>query len=192
MSQRRKLPTKSKSKDTDQFAVVQPTAVDVLDQLRTRRHTYSRTPQVTKPRKSKKRTEDEGDSSVPASPYRTTSTEAVDTEEGQEITQYIKQKAYQRQQKGTSGSKTKIEGTIYDVPRPVSIPVPEPKRDWSTNFERPSSERANTPTPLYEELGGSVAQTPRYFNRTQEALKLLKRHPSHPGQLPSLVTKNQS
>ena len=162
MSQQRKLPTKGKAKDTDQFAVVQPTAVDVLDQFRTRRHTYSQTLQVIKPRKqSKKRIEDEGDSSVPASPYKTTSTEAVDTEEGQEITQYIKQKAYQRQQKGTSVSKTKTEGTVYDVPRPVSIPVPEPKRDWSTNFERPSGERANTPTPLYEELGGTVTQTPR-------------------------------
>ena len=39
---------------------------------------------LVKPKKDKRRrTEEEEDSSVPVSPYRTTSTEAIDTEEGQ-------------------------------------------------------------------------------------------------------------
>ena len=55
------------------------------------------------------------DSPVPVSPYRTTSTEAIDTEEGQEITRFIKEKAYQRQRALTS-QRVKTGGPIYDLP----------------------------------------------------------------------------
>ena len=44
-----------------------------------------------------------------------TSTEAIDTEEGQEITRFIKEKAYQRQRALTS-QKVKAGGPIYDLP----------------------------------------------------------------------------
>ena len=83
------------------------------------------------PRKIReRRTEEEEDSSVPISPYQTTSTEAIDTEEGQEITRFIKEKAYQRQRALTS-QRVKTGGPIYDLPRPLSIPVPEPEDNWS-------------------------------------------------------------
>ena len=94
MSQRRKATSRGKPKDSDQFAVAQPTAMDVLDKLSTRRKTYDRVEYVPQPRKRKQRAGDDDDSSVPVSPYRTTSTEAVDTEEGQEITKFIKDRTY--------------------------------------------------------------------------------------------------
>ena len=72
------------------------------------------------PRKTREEELGAEDSSVPVSPYRTTSTEAIDTEEGQEITRFIKEKAYQRQRALTL-QKVKTGGPIYDLPRPLSF-----------------------------------------------------------------------
>ena len=97
MSQRKRGNFKGKTKDVDLFLVAAPTASDTFDKLKTRHKTYERVSHVVQPKKDKRRTEEEEDSSVPVSPYRKTSTEAIDTEEGQEITRFIKEKAYQRQ-----------------------------------------------------------------------------------------------
>ena len=102
MSQRKKGNFKGKTKDVDLFSVAVPTASDTFDKLKTRHKAYEWASYVVKPKKDKRRTEEEEDSSVPVSPYRTTSTEAIDTEEGQEIIRFIKKKAYQRQRALTS------------------------------------------------------------------------------------------
>ena len=161
-----------------------PTASDTFDKLKTRHKTYERVSYVVKPKRDKRRrTEEEEDSSVPVSPYRTTSTEAIDTEEGQEITRFIKEKAYQRQRALTL-QKVKTGGPIYDLPRPLSIPVPEPEDNWSRSFERTTSAQAMTSTPQYEELGimnRSLTQTPKYFDQTQETLSTVKKVPLQTG-----------
>ena len=161
--------------------MAQPTALDVLDKLTTRHKTYDRVPSVTKKTKrGKKKAEDDDDSSVPVSLYRTTSTEAMDTEEGQEITRYIKEEAQQRQQKALSVHLFRMEGPIYDVPQSLSIPIPESHRDWSRSFEKSTTERAKTPIVLYEDLGTrttSAAQTPKYFDRTAETMDTIKKAP---------------
>ena len=116
MSQRKRGNFKGKTKDVDLFSVAAPTASDMFDKLKTRHKTYERVSYVVKPKKDKRRrTEEEEDSSVPVSPYRMTSTEVIDTEEGQEITQFIKEKAYQRQRALTS-QRVKTGGPIYDLP----------------------------------------------------------------------------
>ena len=116
MSERKRGNPKGKTKDIDLFSVAAPTASDTFDKLKTRHKAYERASYVIKPKKDKKRrTEEEEDSSVLVSPYRTTSTEAIDTEEGQEITRFIKEKAYQRQRALTS-QRVKTGGPIYDLP----------------------------------------------------------------------------
>ena len=116
MSQRKRGNPKGKTKDVDLFSVAAPTASDTFDKLKTRHKSYEQVPFVVKPKRDKRRrTEEEEDSSVPVSPYRTTSTEAIDTEEGQEITRFIKEKAYQRQRALTS-QRVKTGGPIYDLP----------------------------------------------------------------------------
>ena len=116
MSQRKRGNLKGKTKDVDLLSVAAPTASDMFDKLKTRHKTYEWTSYVVKPKKDKKRrAEEEEDSSVPVSPYRTTSTEAIYTKEGQEITQFIKEKAYQRQRALTS-QRVKTGGPIYDLP----------------------------------------------------------------------------
>ena len=180
MSHKRKYNLRSRSRDSELFTVATPTASDTFDKLTTRSKQYQRTPHVVKSRKEKRqRTEDEDDSSVPVSPYRTTSTEAVDTEEGQEITKYIKQKAYQCQQ-ASAQYKLKTGGPVYDVPRPLSIPVPEPRERQGMSVERPASEQVGVTTPLYEELGGrarGVTPISKYFDQTQETLDTVKKAP---------------
>ena len=184
MSQRKRSNFKGKTKDVELFSVAAPTASDTFDKLKTRHKTYERVSYVFKPKKDKRRrTEEEEDSSVPVSPYRTTSTEAIDTEEGQEITRFIKEKAYQRQRALTL-QKVKAGGPIYDLPRPLSIPVPEPEDNWSRSFERTTSAQAVTSTPQYEELGiknRSLTQTPKYFDQTQEILSTVKKVPLQTG-----------
>ena len=115
MSQRKRGNSKGKTKDVDLFSVAVPTTSDTFDKLKTRHKTYERASYVVKPKKDKRRRTEEEDSSVPVSPYRTTLTEAIDTEEGQEITQFIKEKAYQRQRALTS-QRVKTGGPIYDLP----------------------------------------------------------------------------
>ena len=93
-----------------------PTASDMFDKLKTRHKTYEWVSYVVKPKKDRRRrTEEEEDCSIPVSPYRTTSMEAMDTEEGQEIIRFIKEKAYQRQRALTS-QRVKTGGPIYDLP----------------------------------------------------------------------------
>ena len=184
MSQRKRGNFKGKTKDVELFSVAAPTASDTFDKLKTRHKTYEQVSYVVKPKKDKRRrTEEEEDSSVPVSPYRTTSTEAIDTEEGQEITRFIKEKAYQRQRALTL-QKVKAGGPIYDLPRPLSIPVPEPEDNWSRSFERTTSAQTVTSTPQYEELGiknRSLTQTPKYFDQTQEILSTVKKVPLQTG-----------
>ena len=116
MSQRKRGNLKGKTKDVDLFLVAAPTASDTFDKLKTRHKTYERASYVVKPKKDKKRrAEEEEDSSVPDSPYQTTSMEAIDTEDRQEITRFIKEKAYQRQRALTS-QRVKTGGPIYDLP----------------------------------------------------------------------------
>ena len=80
--------------------------------------------------------------------------------------------------------KVKAGGPIYDLPQPLSIPVPEPEDNWSQSFERTTSAQAVTSTPQYEELGiknRSLTQTPKYFDQTQEILSTVKKVPLQTG-----------
>ena len=178
MSQRKRGNFKGKTKDIDLFLVAAPTASDTFDKLRTRHKTYEQVPYIVKPKRDKRRrTEEEEDSSVPVSPYQMTSTEAIDTEEGQEITQFIKEKAYQRQ-RALISQRGKTGGPIYDIPRPLSIPVPEPEDKWGQSSQRTTSVQAVVSTPQYGELGiknRSLTQTPKYFDQTQETMDTVKK-----------------
>ena len=86
-----------KVKEPEQFTISQPTVDDLFDKLSTRSgRVYSRSPHVVKPlRPTRQRSASVG---VPkdmhlvspvSSPIRTTSTEALDTEEGEEVTNYL-------------------------------------------------------------------------------------------------------
>ena len=89
--------THGKVKEPKQFAISQPTVIDLFDKLSTRSgRLYPRSPHVVKPlRTTRQRPASVGIpkdvhlASPLSSPVRTTSTEALDTKEGEEVTKYL-------------------------------------------------------------------------------------------------------
>ena len=124
---------RGRGKEKDQFEVQQPTVANVLDQLQTRSgKSYQRTPAVKKAKSTPtlyvaKREELEERQNL-LSPSRTPSTEPIDTEEGVEMTQYIKKEALQRERRTASVKLHKLRREEYDIPQPLSIPLPDAQR----------------------------------------------------------------
>ena len=119
--ERRRMTLRGRGKEKDQFEVQQPTVANVLDQLQTRSgRSYQRTPAVKKTKSTPtlymtKKEELEGRQDL-MSQSRTPSTEAVDTEEGVEMTQYIKQKALQKERRTASVKLHRLRKEEYDIP----------------------------------------------------------------------------
>ena len=117
----RQMTLRGRGKEKDQFEVQQPTVANVLDQLQTRSgRSYQRTPAVKKTKSTPtlymtKKEELEGRQDL-MSPSRTPSTEAVDTEEGVEMMQYIKQKALQKERQTASVKLHRLRKEEYDIP----------------------------------------------------------------------------
>ena len=140
--ERKRLTLRGRGKERDQFEVQQPTVANVLDQLQTRSgRSYQRTPAVKKTKSTSTlyttKEELKGRQDL-VSPSRTSSTEAVDTEEGVEMTQYIKQEALQREKQTASVKLHRSRQEGYDIPRPLSIPLPgtREKRDETNPRQR--------------------------------------------------------
>ena len=112
---------RGRGKEKEQFEVQQLTVANVLDQLQTRSgRSYQRTPAVKKTKTTPalymaKKEESEVRQDL-MSPSRTPSTEAIDTEEGVEMMQYIKQKALQRERRTASVKLHRLRKEDYDIP----------------------------------------------------------------------------
>ena len=183
--ERKRITLRGRGKEKDQFEVQQPTVANVLDQLQTRSgRSYQRTPAVKKtkltPTLYTTREELKGRQDL-VSPSRTSSTEAVDTEEGVEMTQYIKQEALQREKRTASVKLHRSRQEGYDIPRPLSIPLPgtREKRDETSVREDNLSLRTDRDYEELDRFSRSATQTPRYFDRTmrteEESLDTVKR-----------------
>ena len=155
---RRKPNFKTKSKEKDQFAVDQPMMTDTLDDLQTRSgRSYARasaaSPETKESLFEKEVKELLKIRTTLSSPNRTTSTEAMDIEEGQEMTRFIQKEALARERKATLRSYRKTPEVVYDLPRPLSIPIPDSRQrqeEWET--VRPCSVQLDTMPPDYDEI----------------------------------------
>ena len=95
---------RGKVKETEQFAISQPTVIDLFDKLSTRSgRLYPRSPHVVKPLRTTRQRpasvgvpKDAHLASPLSSPVRTTSTEALDTKEGEEVTKYLTESVLKR------------------------------------------------------------------------------------------------
>ena len=146
--------TKAKEMEAEQFDVSQPMVADVFDKLITRSgRAYdhpSRMPALSK-ENTKRESKTVTRVMTPiSSPCRTTSTEALDTEEGQEVTAYFMQKALQKEK--SQARNRVVKGNIYDVPRPLSIPVPGTTQELETEVYQNRSSSVGIDHPTYEEL----------------------------------------
>ena len=135
MSTKRKGKKETKQESPTQYKVVDPVSLADLDNIHTRKGKYPTRPhpcgQLTweeakrdKEEKLKKLRKERS----PSTPLETTSTEAMDTEEAQEISKEIVAKATERKLKRQEYARyqQRRQQTVeYDFPKPGTIPVPQ-------------------------------------------------------------------
>ena len=148
---------------SQQFTITDPISMADLENVHTRRGKYPSRPPPFGPktwelaRKEKEeRVLKERRARPPSKPLGTTSTDAMDTKEAQEFSKEIaeavverelqKQK-YEQYQQATQISK-------YQVPKSITIPVPDLNKPRKEKASRPTSVLSNFDLPVYEELGG--------------------------------------
>ena len=91
-----------------------------------------------------------------STPLGTTSTDAMDTEEAQEFSKEIAEKAIERElkkQKYEQYQQVK-QTSNYQVPKSITIPVPDLNKPRQKKEGRPTSVLSNFDVPLYEEVLG--------------------------------------
>ena len=91
-----------------------------------------------------------------STPLGTTSTDAMDTEEAQEFSKEIVEKVIERElkkQKYQQYQQAK-QTSNYQVPKSITIPVPDLNKPRQEKASRPTSVLSNFDIPLYEELMG--------------------------------------
>ena len=91
-----------------------------------------------------------------STPLGTTSTDAMDTEEAQEFSKEIAEKAIERElrkQKYEQYQRVK-QTSNYQVPKSITIPVPDLNKPRQEKEGRPTSVLSNFDVPLYEEVLG--------------------------------------
>ena len=103
-----------------------------------------------------------------STPLGMTSTDAMDTEEAQEFSQEIaeavverelKKQKYEQYQQATQLAK-------YQVPKSITIPVPDLNKPRQEKASRPASVLSNFDLPVYEELGGLKEEQLRKRSRS--------------------------
>ena len=91
-----------------------------------------------------------------STPLGPTSTDAMDTEEAQEFSKEIAEKAMGRElkkQKYEQYQRVK-QTSNYQVPKSITIPVPDLNKPRQEKESRPTSVLSNFDVPLYEEVLG--------------------------------------
>ena len=88
-------------------------------------------------------------------PLGTTSTDAMDTEEAWEFSKEIAEKAIEKELKKQKYEKYQQakQTSNYQVPKSITIPVPDLNKSRQEKVSRPTSVLSNFDLPIYEELG---------------------------------------
>ena len=87
-------------------------------------------------------------------PLGTTSTDAMDTEEAQEFSKEIAEKAMERELKKHEQYQRIKQTSNYQVPKSITIPVPDLNRPRQEKEGRPTSVLSNFDVPIYGEVLG--------------------------------------
>ena len=160
---RKKTKPEAPQEASQQFAVTDPISMADLENIHTRRGKYPSRPPLFGPKtweSARKEKEEkllkERRARPLSTPLGTTSTNAMDTEEAQEfskevteavVEQELKKQKYEQYQQATQISK-------YQVPKSITIPVPDLNKPRKEKASRPTSVLSNFDLPVYEELGG--------------------------------------
>ena len=159
---RRKTKQEAPQEASQQFTVTDPISMADLENIHTRRGKYpSRPPpfgpktwELTRKEKEERVLRERRERPL-STPLETTSTDAMDTKEAQEFSKEIaevviekelKKQRYEQYQQAKQISK-------YQVPRSITIPVPDLNKPRPEKADRPTSVLSNFDLPVYEELG---------------------------------------
>ena len=160
---RRKTKQEAPQEASQQFKVTDPISMADLENIHTRRGKYpSRPPpfgpktwELARKEKEEKVLKERRERPL-STPLGTTSTDAMDTEEAQEFSKEIAEKVIERElkkQKYEQYQQVK-QTSNYQVPKSITIPVPDLNKPRQEKASRPTSVLSNFDVPLYEELGG--------------------------------------
>ena len=160
---RKKTKQEAPQETSQQFTVTDPISMADLENIHTRRGKYPSHPPPFRPKtwelaqkEKEERVLKERRARPLSMPLGTTSTDAMDTEEAQEFSKEIaeavverelKKQKYEQYQQATQISK-------YQVPKSITIPVPDLNKPRQEKASRPTSVLSNFDLPVYEELGG--------------------------------------
>ena len=160
---RKKTKPEAPQEASQQFKVTDPISTADLENIHTRRGKYPSRPPPFRPktwemaRKEKEeRVLKEKRERPLSTPLGTTSTDAMDTEEAQEFSKEIAEKAIERElkkQKYEQYQRVK-QTSNYQVPKSITIPVPDLNKPRQEKEGRPTSVLSNFDVPLYEEVLG--------------------------------------
>ena len=144
---------KRAQKDSGQYSVYNPPTSN-LDLLRTRGDKYETRPHSKGQRWGNKVRQDyENRQQMDKTPPVTTSTDTMDTEEGDVITKMIldKTKTKARQMQRRSRLIKGWDMELDDAPRPLSVPLPD-YANANRAVERPTTAMSSIVFPDYEEI----------------------------------------
>ena len=161
---RRKTKQEAPQEASQQFTVTDPISMADLENIHTRRGKYpSRSPPFGPKtwelaRREKEEEVLKGRRERPLStPLGTTSTDAMDTEKAQEFSKEIAEAVIERElkkQKYEQYQQAK-QTSRYQVPKSITIPVPDLNKPRQDRANRPTSVLSNFDLPVYEEFGRS-------------------------------------
>ena len=172
---RRKTKQEVPQEASQQFTVTDPISMADLENIHTRRGKYPSHPPPFGPktwelaRKGKEEEVLKGRRERPLStPLGTTSTDAMDTEEAQEFSKEIaeaviekelKKQKYEQYQQAKQTSR-------YQVPKSITIPVPDLNKPRQEKTKRPTSVLSNFDLLVYEELGDPKEEQQKRCSRS--------------------------
>ena len=147
---------------SQQYKVTDPISMADLEHMHTRRGKYpSRPPpfgpktwELARKEKEEKVLKERRERPL-STPLGTTSTDAMNTEEAQEFSKEIEEKVIEKElkkQRYEQYQKAK-QTSNYQVPKAVTIPVPDLNKPRQEKVSRPTSVMSNFDIPMYEELG---------------------------------------
>ena len=160
---RKKTKPEAPQEASQQFTVTDPISMAYLENIHTRRGKYPSHPppfglktwESARKEKEEKLLKERRARPL-STPLGTTSTDAMDTEEAQEFSKEVaeavverelKKQKYEQYQQATQVPK-------YQVPKSITIPVPDLSKSRQEKASRPTSVLSNFDLPVYEELGG--------------------------------------
>ena len=160
---RKKTKQEAPQEASQQFKVTDPISMVDLENIHTRRGKYPSRPPPFRlktwelaQKEKEERVFKERRERPLSTPLGTTSTDAMDTEEAQEFSKEIAEKAIEKElkkQKYEQYQQAK-QASNYQVPKSITIPVLDLNKPRQEKVSRPTSVLSNFDVPLYEELVG--------------------------------------